>query len=62
MHYFLPLLTVVFLVLKLTGYIDWHWFWVFSPLVAAVLLAVLLIILLPQIAAWWVKRVDKMDL
>lgn len=27
----LSLLTVVFIVLKLTGDIDWSWFWVLSP-------------------------------
>lgn len=26
------LVFVVFLVLKLTGYIDWSWWWVTSPL------------------------------
>lgn len=29
---FLALLTLVFLVLKLTGVIGWSWWWVFSPL------------------------------
>lgn len=26
------LLTIVFIVLKLTGYISWSWWWVLSPL------------------------------
>lgn len=26
------LLTIVFITLKLTGYIDWSWIWVLSPL------------------------------
>ncbi|MBA1335887.1 MAG: hypothetical protein HPY66_1705 [Firmicutes bacterium] len=26
------MLTIVFIVLKLTGYITWSWFWVLSPL------------------------------
>lgn len=26
------LLTIVFIVLKLTGYITWSWVWVFAPL------------------------------
>ncbi|UWJ04752.1 hypothetical protein CUB19_gp34c [Stenotrophomonas phage CUB19] len=26
------LLTIVFIVLKLTGYINWSWWWVLSPL------------------------------
>ena len=29
---FLGLLTLVFIVLKLTNYIDWTWVWVLSPL------------------------------
>ena len=29
---FLVLLTLVFMVLKLTHYIDWSWLWVLSPL------------------------------
>lgn len=30
---FLSILTLIFITLKLTGYIDWSWFWVLSPLV-----------------------------
>lgn len=29
---FCGLLTIVFIVLKLTGYIAWSWVWVLSPL------------------------------
>jgi len=29
---FVGLLTIVFIVLKLTGYIDWSWTWVLSPI------------------------------
>lgn len=29
---FLPMLALVFIALKLTGYIDWSWIWVLSPL------------------------------
>ena len=28
---FFQMLVVLFIGLKLTGYIDWHWVWVFSP-------------------------------
>jgi hypothetical protein len=31
---FLSLLTVLFIGLKLTGYIAWSWFWVLSPMIA----------------------------
>ena len=29
---FVGLLTIVFITLKLTDYIDWSWWWVLSPL------------------------------
>jgi len=29
---FFGLLTIVFIVLKLLGHIDWSWWWVLSPL------------------------------
>lgn len=29
---FLGLLTITFIVLKLTGYIEWSWLWVLAPL------------------------------
>ena len=29
---FIGLLTIVFITLKLTGYIDWSWVWVTSPI------------------------------
>lgn len=28
---FLGILTLVFIILKLTGVIEWSWFWVISP-------------------------------
>ena len=47
---FVGLLTIAFIVLKLTGYIDWSWWWVWSPVwiaagVVAVAVAVFLLIL-----------------
>ena len=30
------LLTVIFVIAKITGAIDWSWFWVFSPVIASV--------------------------
>lgn len=42
---FAGLLTVAFIVLKLTGYITWSWVWVLSPLWISAILAVLLICL-----------------
>ena len=37
-------LFIVFLVLKLTGVIDWSWWWVTSPLWIRVILAIMAII------------------
>lgn len=44
---FTGLLTVVFITLKLMGYIDWSWWWVLSPIWIAISiwLLVLLIVL-----------------
>ena len=40
------LLTIAFIVLKLTNYIDWNWWWVLCPLWigVAIVIAVLLIL------------------
>jgi hypothetical protein len=45
---FLGLLTIVFITLKLTGYITWSWWWVLAPLWggAALFLAIVVIFLL----------------
>lgn len=42
---FCGLLTIVFIVLKLIGYISWSWVWVLSPLWIGWLIAILLIII-----------------
>jgi len=39
---FVSLLTVLFIGLKLTDYIDWSWFWVLSPLYIAPVLIILI--------------------
>lgn len=39
---FLGILTIVFIVLKLTDYIDWTWWWVLSPLWIPLLTALIL--------------------
>lgn len=46
---FVGLLTIVFIVLKLVGVINWSWFWVLSPIIfsaafGVVVLAVFLIL------------------
>ena len=37
----LELLQILFIGLKLTGYIDWSWWWVLSPLLITATIAVL---------------------
>jgi hypothetical protein len=43
---FFGLLTIVFITLKLTDYIDWSWWWVLSPLWIPFAIIVLVIVLL----------------
>jgi len=38
---FLALLTLIFITLKLMGFIAWSWFWVLSPLIPAFILIVM---------------------
>lgn len=39
---FLGLLTIVFITLKLTGYIAWSWWWVLAPLWGGVALVLVI--------------------
>jgi len=41
---FTGLLTIVFIVLKLTGTITWSWWWVLSPLWIGIILFILIIV------------------
>lgn len=44
---FLGLLTIAFIVLKLTHYIDWSWWWVLSPIwipIAGVLAVIFIVV------------------
>lgn len=45
---FFGLLTILFIALKLTGYIAWSWFWVLSP----ILLPLILIAVIVAIGVW----------
>jgi hypothetical protein len=40
---FVGLLTIVFIVLKLTGFIDWSWWWVLSPIWISMTLVLLIV-------------------
>lgn len=48
---FTGLLTIVFITLKLTGYINWSWVWVLSPIWISLSLALILIAVLAIIIA-----------
>jgi len=39
------LLTIVFITLKLTDYIDWSWWWVLSPLWIPIVFVILLLLI-----------------
>ena len=43
---FSGLLTIVFIILKLIGKIDWYWWWVLSPLWITFMLCMLIFILM----------------
>lgn len=42
---FTGLLTIVFIVLKLLGKIDWSWFWVLSPIWISFLIALIVFVI-----------------
>lgn len=41
---FYGMLTILFIVLKLTGHITWPWLWVLSPIWLAMLLAIVILV------------------
>jgi len=43
---FSGLLTILFIGLKLTGYINWSWWWVLAPLWISFILTVIILIML----------------
>lgn len=45
-------LTLLFIGLKLTGFIDWSWWWVFSPLWICAAAGVVFILLAFILSAW----------
>lgn len=50
---FTGLLTILFIALKLTGYIDWSWWWVLAPMWVGIV--VVLIILLIILIAFFIS-------
>lgn len=55
---FSGLLTIVFIVLKLTGYIDWSWWWVLSPIWISISLLLLIFAIAVAVA---VKRENSLS-
>ena len=53
---FLEFLTLIFITLKLTGYIDWSWWWVLSPLWLQLVVFVFALITILLYAMGNVKR------
>lgn len=45
----LIMLTIVFYILKVMGYITWNWIWIFSPLIVAAVLTVIVIMIYKKI-------------
>ena len=50
---FLGLLTIVFITLKLTGYIAWSWWWVLSPLWIGFVAAITIFLIIAIIAGFF---------
>jgi hypothetical protein len=42
---FFGLLTIVFITLKLTGYIAWSWFWALSPIIIPLIIVLAIVLL-----------------
>ena len=49
---FCGLLTIVFIVLKLTGFINWSWFWVLSPMIFSIGFTVLFLLIVFALLIW----------
>lgn len=47
---FLGLLTIVFVIAKITGYITWSWFWVFSPILVGLVFVLIIFVILCLVA------------
>ncbi len=58
---FCGLLAIAFIVLKLTGFIDWSWLWVLAPLwiPTAIVLAAFLVVLIVVLVKEVIKQVEE---
>lgn len=54
---FVGLLTIVFITLKLTNYIDWSWWWVLSPLwISGILVLMVVITIISTVSIFSSKK------
>lgn len=53
---FFGLLAIVFITLKLTGYIAWSWWWVLAPIWGSIALALAVFLPLAALAIWAKRR------
>lgn len=56
---FVGLLTILFIALKLTGYITWSWWWVLSPLWISAIASVVIALAVVGVAALVAWRETK---
>lgn len=55
---FTGLLTILFIGLKLTGYISWSWWWVLAPVWIPVVLAIILVLIFLAVMCYAVYKMD----
>jgi hypothetical protein len=53
---FTSALTILFVALKLTGVIDWSWWWVLSPIWISTLVVVAILLIATPFVVWKVWR------
>ncbi len=49
-------LTLLFIVLKLTGVIDWSWFWVLSPILISIGLIMFVVIIMAAVVLYFERK------
>jgi hypothetical protein len=60
--FFLPCLTIIFVIGKVFHFIDWNWFWIFSPLLLPIvgfLVALFLALVVVTIGMGLASLLDK---
>ena len=56
---FFSLLTILFIALKLTGYIAWSWWWVLAPIWIPAVIAIFIILIFLIAAMFGIATVTK---